>query len=56
LHTSRKHPAAAIFHKHADNVGKTEQNRRLFAYQKLNGDFLPVSSPVADFRDVDFQQ
>jgi hypothetical protein len=55
-HTDRKHRAAAIFHKPADNVGKIEQIRRIIAYPKLNGDFLPVSSSVADFGDVDFQQ
>jgi hypothetical protein len=56
LNSDRKHLAAVISDNGADNISKTGPNRPISAYSELIGNFLPVSAPVADFRDVDFQQ
>jgi hypothetical protein len=37
-------------------MGKTGSMRPISAAFKIIGNFLPVSTPVADLRDVDFQQ
>jgi hypothetical protein len=47
---------AVIGDNRADSMSKTGQIRPIIAYFKVISDFLPVSSPVADFRDVDFCQ
>jgi hypothetical protein len=56
LHTVGKQRAAGTFDNCADNLGKTGLKSTFFAYFKIIGDFLPVSTAVADFRDVDFRQ
>jgi hypothetical protein len=56
LHTVGKHRAAGTFDNCADNIGKTGPRKPFPADFKIIGDFLPVSTAVADFRDVDFLQ
>jgi hypothetical protein len=56
LHTGGKHLAAGTFDNRADNIGKTGLRKPNIAYFRIIGDLLPVSTAVADFRDVDFQQ
>jgi hypothetical protein len=49
-------PVALICDDSADNIGKTSPNWLFFAYSEIIGNFLPVSTAIAGFGDVDFHQ
>jgi hypothetical protein len=55
-HTDGKQPIALIYDDSADNIGKTGLNWLFFAYSEIIGSFLPVSTAIAGFGDVDFCQ